>query len=153
MVQELGKRANVLRWPVAVFGLWHRVGRLRDLVLHIAPKNGYRRRQRIRRRDRIGQVRRDLGVGQGRQDGNGYQRNHDASNGSEHVRILQDFRVQVACQDSGFLVSMHWPSKSAVTSSGCGTTNPVRAKTESVTYIFWTARKTNAPRGWQTDGR
>jgi hypothetical protein len=28
MVQDLGKRANVLRRPVAVLGLWHRVRRL-----------------------------------------------------------------------------------------------------------------------------
>ena len=40
VIQELGKRANVLRWPVAVLGLWHRVRRLHDLVLHIAAKNG-----------------------------------------------------------------------------------------------------------------
>jgi len=70
MSQDLAKRANILRRPVAVLGLWHRVRRLHDLVLHIAAKNGQRRRQRIRRPGRIGQVRRDLGVGHRRQDGN-----------------------------------------------------------------------------------
>ena len=65
MIQDLGKRANVLRRPVAVLGLWHRVRRLHDLVLHIATKNRYRRRQRIRRHGRIGHAL--LGVGQGRQ--------------------------------------------------------------------------------------
>src|SRR5580704_3961997 len=58
MSQDLAKRANILRRPVAVLGLWHRVRRLHDLVLHIAAKNGQRRRQRIRRPGRIGQVRR-----------------------------------------------------------------------------------------------
>jgi len=68
MIQYLGKRANVLRRLVAVLGLWHLLCRLHDLVLHIATKNGYRRRQRIRGPDRIGQAGRDaLGVGQGRQ--------------------------------------------------------------------------------------
>src|ERR1700761_501914 len=91
MSQDLGKRANVLGWPVAVLGRWHCVRRLLNLVLHIAAKNGYRRRQRIRRRGRIRQVLTYLGVRQGRQDGNGYHanRNHDASDGSEHLEILQ----------------------------------------------------------------
>jgi len=40
MIQDLGKRPNVLRWPVAVLGLWHRLRRLHDLVLHIAAKKG-----------------------------------------------------------------------------------------------------------------
>jgi hypothetical protein len=64
MNKDLGKRANFLHRPVAVLGLWHLVRRIHDFVLHIATKNGYRRRQRIRRWDRIGQARRDLGVGQ-----------------------------------------------------------------------------------------
>ena len=33
----------------------------------------------------------------------------------------------------GFFVSMRWPSKSAATSSGCGTRNLVSGKTDSVT--------------------
>src|ERR1700683_4813091 len=42
-------------------------------------------------------------------------------------------RVQVSCQDSGFFVSTHWPSRSAVTSSGCGTRNLVSGKPDSIT--------------------
>ena len=56
----LAAHLDVLRRPVAVLGLWHLVRRLHDLVLHIATKNGNRGRQRIRRRRRIGQARRDL---------------------------------------------------------------------------------------------